>query len=142
MENIAQIVMGLSAAAIFIGAMFIMTPTGNISKSVRYVFTLVFFCSCIALFIGVGDIKLDFGSASGKTDYTAACELTKTQAEYICAAALKDNDISFNKISVSTDIDEAGGIFISSIKVYSSCDAEQIKKIINKTVQTKEVTVE
>lgn len=140
-DDIAQIVLGLSAAAIFIGAMFIMAPTGNMSKSVRYVFTLAFFCSCIALFMGMGDIELDFALTSDNTDYTAARSLTETQAEYICAAALRDNNISFDKISVSTDIDGEGGIFISSIEVLSSDEGALIKKIINETVLTKEVTV-
>ena len=141
MKSISQIVMGISASAIFIGALFILSPSGNTNKSVRYVFALAFLCSCVAMFSGVSGFKFDLTPKNKTPDYTTAANLTEHQAEYICAAALRDKNISFDKISVSTDIDEKTGIFISNIEVYSSVDEELIKKIINETVETKEVTV-
>ena len=141
MKNISQIVLGLSAAAIFIGAMFILSPSGSTNKSVRYVFALTFLCTCIGLFAGVSGVKFDFTTQNKAPDYTTAKKLTEHQAEYICAAALSDKNISFDKILVSTDIDESSGIFISNIEVYSAANDQLIKKIINETVLTKEVTV-
>lgn len=142
MKYVAQIVMGLSSAAIFIGAMFMLSPTGNTSKSVRYVFTLVFLCVSVSLFLRIGKVNIDFDFSDKSVNYNTAQKLTESQAERICEAALKDNNISFDKISVSTDINENDGIFISNIKVISNHDAAAIKNIINQVVQTKEVTVE
>ena len=142
MSQITQMVMGLSAAAIFIGAMFMLAPTGNMHKSVRYVFTLVFLCVCITIFLKLGKFNFDKFSVTQNTDYTVAQNLTKIQAEQICAAALPDNNISFNKISVITDNNEVGGIFISNVIIESDENADLIKKSIEQTVITKEVTVE
>lgn len=142
MTYITQIVMGLSAAAIFIGAMFMLSPSGNMHKSVRYIFTLVFLCACVSLFLKTGKVDFKSFSSERKIDYTSALKLTETQAERICAAALNDNNISFNKISVITDINESSGIFISNVFIRSDANPDQIKKIIKQTVITKEVTVE
>lgn len=142
MTYISQVVLGISAAAIFVGAMFMLAPSGNLSKSVRYVFTLVFLCVCITFFLKIGNREVRFVLDEPETDYTTAHNLTSIQAEKICSAALDDNNISYEKISVSTDINESDGIFISNVRIVSDDDAELIRTIINQTVMTKEVTVE
>lgn len=136
-----QIFLGFSAAAVTVGALLVLKPSGSTGKSVLYIFTLIFVCIAVSLVTKVkkADIQVSV-TPSGDMTSTAA-DMTAVQAEYICRAALTDAGISFNKISVNTDITDDGSIFISKITVYSPCDAQRITQTVTDTLQTNGVEV-
>lgn len=141
MNTLSGIILGISSSAILIGSLFILCPSGSMGRTLRYVFTLVFLCCCVALFLKIGKVELDFPEYDTAVDNTAAANMTAAQAEYICRAALIDQNISFSRINVFTDIDETGSIFIKRIEVVSTDSAEKIRQTIENTVVTKEVEV-
>ncbi len=137
----AQFVLGISAAAIFIGALFMILPGGAMQKSVRYVCSLVFICVCVTAFLKLGRVEFKVNSEKYEVDMSRAISLTNTQAQYICAAVLESADIKYEKISVNTDKDEQNSIFINSITVYSSADAKLIERTIRQSMEVKTVKV-
>ncbi len=141
MNTLSSIILGISSAAILIGSLFVLCPSGGMGRTLRYVFTLVFLGCCVSLFLKIGKVEFRFPEYETAVDNTVAAGMTAAQAEYICRAALIDQNISFSQINIFTDIDETGSIFIKRIEVVSRDNAEKIRQTINSTVVTKEVEV-
>lgn len=141
MKNLMQIFLGFSAAAVTVGALLILRPKGGTGKSVLYIFTLIFVCIAVSLVVKLGSADIDFSVPAAASYTTTAADMTASQAEYICAAALRDAGISFNKISVNTDINEEGSIFINMITVYSGENPELITKTVTDMIKTNGVEV-
>ena len=141
METLKQVLVGFSAAAIFIGALTQLYPSGSMKKTVKYAFSLLFLCICVTLFATALrlDIRVDLpDTASVSADITAAAN---AQAEYLCETLLKENEIDYKKVIVNTNIDENGGIYINSITVYTDCDSGKVREIFEKMVDGKRVTI-
>ncbi len=139
METVKNIVLGFCTAAVFLGALGFLAPEGGTKKSVKYAISLIFLCSTVALFTGLGKISLpNAKNNEPKVEYYGMGEAAvKTYVE----AALKDEKIEYKKISVETNITEGGDIYIKKITVYSSGNAKRIIGIIKNTVQTENVEV-
>ncbi len=141
MEALKQILVGFSAAAIFIGALTQLYPSGNMQKSVKYAFSLLFLCICVTFFVTALkiDIKVDLPSTdSVSADVTAAADV---QAQFLCETLLEENRIDYKKVIVNTNIDEYGSIYINSITVYTECEEDKVREIFEKMVDAKRVTV-
>ncbi len=141
METLKQILIGFSAAAIFIGALTGLYPSGNINKSVRYAVSLLFLCICVTLFSAVLKVKIDIEIPTLKTDTAEVTAAADIQAQYLCESLLADNEISYKKVAVDTNIDEFGSIYINSITVYTDCEENKVREIFEKTVDADVVTV-
>ena len=140
MKDLMQIFLGFSASAVCVGALLILKPKGGTGKSVLYIFTLIFMCIAVSLVVKIKTADFKFSVPTGAS-LTANADVTAASAEYICAAALHDAGVSFNKISVNTDIGENGSIFINKITVYSSGDAAIITKTVTDTIKTNGVEI-
>ena len=141
METLKQILIGFSAAAIFIGALTQLYPSGNISKSVKYAVSLLFLCICVALFTAVGKVEIDLEIPKVKTENTAVTAAANVQANYLCEALLKENNINYKKITATTNISNEGSIYINSITVYTDCDEQRVKEIFEKAIDKARVFV-
>lgn len=141
MEAIKQILIGFSAAAIFIGALTQLYPSGNINKSVKYAISLLFLCVCVTLFSVVGKVKINLDIPSQNTKSQSVTAAADVQAKYLCGVLLEENGINYKKIEVSTNINDTGSIYINSITVYTDCEEDRVKEILQKTVDLKQVTV-
>ncbi len=141
METLKQILIGFSAAAIFIGALTGLYPSGNINKSVKYAMSLLFLCICVTLFSAVLNVKIDMEMPTVKTEISAVTAAADVQAKYLCESLLADNKITYKKVSVDTNIDENGSIYINSITVYTDCEENKVREILEKTVDADVVTV-
>ncbi len=141
MNVFSQFILGISAAAVLIGALFMILPSGSMQKSVKYAFSLTFICICATAFLTLGKINFDFKVSSSAPDTANAQALTTAMAQQICGAVLKEKAITYEKIYVNTDKDETDSIFINSVTVYSSGDAALIEQAIRNAVEVKTVTV-
>lgn len=141
METLKQILIGFSAAAIFIGALTGLYPSGNINKSVKYAISLLFLCVCVTLFSAVLKVKINIEIPTVKTDTASVTAAADIQARYLCESLLTDNKITYKKVAVDTNIDEFGSIYINSITVYTDCEEDKVREIFEKTVDADVVKV-
>lgn len=113
------------AACIFIGALYILCPSGAMSKPTKYALELVFLLSVIsAATFSAGGLDLSlFENTAPVSDST---ELQIKTAEYVYSHALESAGIDFEKITLFTDKSEDGGIVITKITVFCTATSEEV----------------
>ncbi|MBQ0084452.1 MAG: hypothetical protein KBS52_06805 [Clostridiales bacterium] len=133
-----SIALGFCAAAIFFGALSFLAPSGNMKKSVRYAFSLVFLVFCIGLFSAFGkldEIKLEMPQVS------VSAASGNAYAEYLCGAVLKDAGITYKKITANTNIKENGDIYINKIRIETEERPDIVERRIREKLEAEKVEV-
>ena len=129
MSGISNFILSFCTVSVCIGALFILTPKGNLSKSVKYIFSLAFICClipCISLFKGF-TVNTDT-SYIFKEDNTSS--LVKTVITQSFEEALTKSGINFSKIYVLTDKTEDDSIIINEVIIFSDESIEKIKTVL------------
>ncbi len=142
MSEIKGIILGLCAASLVLGAVYMLRPKSNVEKSIRFAFAVVFLS--ITVVSGAGILKKDIKIAdiNVNADFiSTAEELTRVQAEYLAEQVLLENGCEFQKISVLTDKSVDGGIFIKRVTVISRYNPEEIRQSILSVIETDGVEV-
>ncbi|MBE6733588.1 MAG: hypothetical protein E7561_06305 [Ruminococcaceae bacterium] len=113
------------SAAMLFGGIFLLKPSGNTSKAVKYVFALIFLCIVISALL---NIKIDEISIDNKKIEQSinTASLSKDFLKLTFEEVLRGQDINFNKITVCTNKTENGSITISKVTVYSKDSPEKI----------------
>ena len=140
MNFIYSVLTAFCAACIFIGTLYILCPEGAISKSVKYLLSLVFLVSVIAATGAVvkkGDIELP----AVTTPEINTQNLDSANAELFYSYLLNREGIEFSKISVCTDKSDDGSIIISKVLIYSSQSREEILKVLAGVAEKTEVEI-
>lgn len=139
MTRLSDFFITFCVSAIFIGALLIICPNGQISKSVKYILSLVF-----TLLIISSALKINFDlnftpETEAINSYTEA--LDNKSAEYVYGQCLKAAKIEFSKISVLTNKSESGSIVISKVLIFSKEDKNKILSALSAVAQNFEVEV-
>lgn len=140
MNFLSSVITAFCAACIFIGSLYILCPDGAVSKSIKYILSLVFLISVIAAAGAVtnkGNIILPSPS-NYKIDTEA---LDTANAELIYSYLLRLGGIDFTKISVYTDKSEDGSIIISKVLIYSNQSREEILECLDGAAENTEVEI-
>ena len=98
-----QFFISFSVGCILIGALYILCPNGNISKPIRYVFSLIF----LVIIISAANIplkKIELPKAQTASTESSVTDMQISAAEYIYTYTLTANEINFSKIYFNTDI--------------------------------------
>lgn len=140
MNNILEAILGFCAAAIFIGAVSVLSPERNMSRPTKYVISLVFIVVSVSLFSVFGKAQIPTVNSNVSPDVQAN-DMLVYQTEYLCAALLRDNGIAAEKILVNTNIGSDGDIYISKITVYSNEDSQRIVQVVKSAFVTERVEV-
>lgn len=137
-NELKNMALGFCAAAVFLGALSFFAPSGNMKKPVKYAFSLVFLLFCTGLFSV-------FGKFSGKIPETPAVQadtgISESYAEYLCEAVMKDAGLSYKKITVKTNINENGGIYISEIRIITAEPKAAVEKAVKSQLETEKLEV-
>ncbi len=112
-------------SAIFIGAVFLICPSGKMSQPVKYVLSLVF---TLVIVSSVSKFQFDFDFTLPKTDaYTQNADAIKIQsAEFVLSECLKSSDINFSKIQIQTTNSNDNSIIINKVIIFSNEDKGKI----------------
>ena len=140
MGFIYSVITALCAACVFIGMLYILCPDGAVSKSVKYILSLVFLVSVTAAAGAVvpkGEISLPV-SSNINVD-TQNLDAANAELFYSCLLSL--SGIDFTKISVCTDKCEDGSISISKVLIYSNENREEILECLNGAAENTEVEI-
>ena len=134
-----QFVISFCAGCILIGSLYIICPEGNISKTVKAVFSLVFLVIIIsAANIPLKSIDLDFSPTTETANFN---DMQITAAEYVFSYTLSQQNINFSKIQLFTDILDDGSIVITKVVITSSEPKEKIINALGALVINREVEI-
>lgn len=140
MNWLTSVITAFCVSSVFLGALFILCPKGNVSNSVKYVLSLVFLVSVISA-AGVGVKKADFSFEDFSSQSVSADILEHLNIKLAFEEILQKNGISFKEITVFTDKLEAGGISINKVIIRSDCEKEKIIAALGEELKTIEVEV-
>ena len=140
MSGLTSFLTSLCAACVFIGAMHLICPDGNLGKPVKYVLSLVFLVTVISaagLLKGGFDTDISFEASAAVSEE----ELKTATARYVYGQALSAAEINFTEITVCTDKTEDGSIVISKVIIYSDCEKERILAALGAAAENIEVEI-
>ena len=139
MSNLATFFTSFCVSAILIGAFYVICPGGEISKSVKNIFSLIFTVVIISSALSIDPI-FDYSAEITKNEEVIN-SLDTYSAIYVYSECLKAEKIEFSEISVLTNKTEEGGIVISKVIIFSSEDKEKILSALSIVAQNIEVEV-
>lgn len=139
MNNLTSFFASFCVSSILIGALYIICPGGEISKSVKNIFSIVFTLVIISSALSI-EPDFDFTvSVPENGDYTTAIDTTT--AVYVYSECLKSEGIEFSEISVLTNKNQDGSIVISKVLIYSSEEKDKILGALSVIAQNIEVEI-
>lgn len=125
MSYLTEIVAAFCVVCVFIGALFMLCPEGKLSKSVKYVLSLVFLVSVMSV-AGMGRGKINFDFNFNQPVNLQTEQIDNLNLRLGVEELLRKNEINFEEIEVFTDKLENGGISINKVIIRSDCEKEKI----------------
>lgn len=129
MNSIYEFVTVFCSICLLFGGIYILKPTGNTAKTVKYIFSLIFVCVVLTAIFKIKTV--DFNLKSNVLNYELATDsLTENAIILTFSEALRSAEINFYKITVCTNKNEDGSISISKVTVISNEEKEKIIKTL------------
>ncbi len=122
-----EFITSFCVGSILIGSLYIICPDGNISKHIKYIFSLIF----LILIISAANIpfhSIDFNSLSPQISEIETENLQISAAKYVFSYTLTAQNINFKEISILTDKSDDGSIVIIKVIIVTN---EPRDKVIN-----------
>ncbi len=139
MKIFSQLITSFCASSVFIGMLYILCPDGVMSKSVKYLLSLTFLLSVIAVSFTVK--KSDFNFKAEEYTLQSSAEADTALARQVYATALKNAGINFKEITVCTNKAEDGSIIISKIIIQSNAESQKIMDALSEAAKNYEVEI-
>lgn len=125
MSYFTEIVSAFCVVCVFVGALYMLCPEGKLSKSVKYVLSLVFLVSVMAV-AGMGKGEFDFDINFSQKEDISIDQIENLNLKFAFEEILQKNGINFKEIEIFTDKLENGGISINKVIIRSDCEKEKI----------------
>lgn len=130
MNSINTFIIGFCGSCVLLGFLFILCPTGNMSKVTKYIFCLCFVCCVAGTVISLP--KPDFSYFdTNKSGEILSEQQVAVVAQTIFSEALGNSDINFRKIEVSTNKLHDGSIVISRVTVFTNENSLKVEQAIS-----------
>lgn len=140
MQALTSFFTAFCTGCILIGVLYIICPDGNIGKSVKYAFSLVF----LIIIISAANItvkKVDFNFPNIQTNLDTQENMQIASAEYIYSYTLRKANINFSKITVCTDKTADDSIVINKVVIFSNEEKSKIIKALDVLAKVREVEI-
>lgn len=128
MSGFSSFILAFCTMCVVMGGIYILCPTGSMSRSVKFALSLSFVCCLIS-----GIINLDIpeiGDFSLQSNTYKNEEMSAAATRLIFEDALTRGGINFSKIEVCTDKLADGSISITEVVVYSPDPPQKIEELI------------
>ena len=135
-----QFITSFCVGSILIGSLYIICPKGNISKQIKYVFSLVF----LIIVISAANVPLkniDFDAFSTVNTALETENLEISAAKYVFSYTLKKQNINFREISFFTDKTEGNGIVITKVVVTTDEPPQKVVNALTGLLDNREVEI-
>ncbi len=140
MNFLISFITSFCVAAVFIGCLYIICPNGNISKSVKYLLSLLFMVIVISCgTLNAVDYSFDFSLPPIVADTSEDMQIAS--AHYIYSYVLRANKINFTAITVCTDKLSDDSIVISKVIIYTDCESAEVLKALGELAESREVEI-
>lgn len=127
MSNLFSFLGGFCVSAVMLGALYLLIPNGNLSRSVKFGFCVCFLCMILGIVGVIPKISLTTETFYSGIDTTYTSELA---AKAVIKQALKSENISFTDVEIITSKSISGGIDIKEVTVYSPESKEKITSVL------------
>ena len=139
MTNLNSFFISFCVSSILIGSFYILCPDGQISKSLKNIFALVF---TLIIITSVSGIKFDFDYTPQIPQNDETVNAIDTSAAiYVYSECLKSCEIDYEKISVLTTKNDDGSIVIRKVLIFSKEEKEKILNALSVVAQNIEVEI-
>lgn len=129
MEHIRNIAIAFCAAAIFTGAVGLLSGR-TLEKSIRYITALILLCTVLTSIVGA-DWNLEVNSPDTKVPKTETLEaLSIYEAEYLITELLRQHTVNFEKITVTSTKTEDDCIIINEIAIKGADDRKKTESAL------------
>lgn len=135
-----QFITSFCVGSVLIGSLYIICPKGNISKQVKYIFSLIF----LLIIISAANVPLksiDFYALSPNNIQIDTEALETTAAEYVFSYTLKKQNINFQKISIFTDKTDDGSIVITKVVIVTNEPPQKVTNALAGLLDNREVEI-
>lgn len=139
MNYITSFLTAFCVSSVFIGCLHIICPEGNLSKPVKYLFSLLFIVIIISSATFFTDTEIDFTAPT--VNIESQDELQIASAEYIFSYVLSANGINFSEITVCTDKSADSSIVISKVIIHTDCKKEKVLTALGELSKNREVEI-
>lgn len=140
MNSIYEFITVFCSICLLFGGIYILKPSGNTGKTVRYIFSLIFVCVILTAIFKIKN--LDFSLNTNSTNYEISHDsLTESAIVETFKEALRSSNINFSKITVCTNKNDDGSISISKVTVISDEQLEKIREALGSTRAEYEIEV-
>ena len=129
MNAIKGFIISFCSSSIVLGFLFMLCPSGSISKSVKYIFCLCLMCCVVASASMLKEPDFSFFSKDSQGEILTEKNVAVT-AQMIFSEALTKEKINFRKITVDTNKLADGSITIDKVIVYTSESLITITQLI------------
>jgi hypothetical protein len=128
-NGINSFIIGFCSSCVLLGFLYILCPSGNMSKVTKYIFCLCFVCCVVGTIVSVS--KPDFSYFEhNKNIEILNQQQANSVANMIFSEALSSNNINFRKIDITTNKLSDGSIVISRVTVFTSEDSSKVSQVI------------
>lgn len=140
MNSIYEFITVFCSICLLFGGIYILKPTGNTAKTVKYIFSLIFVCVVLTAIFKIKNF--DFSLKQNSVDYQISYDsLTESAITKTFSEALRSSNINFSKITVCTNKNDDGSISISKVTVISDEPKEKITEALGATSAEYEIEV-
>lgn len=130
MMGINHFIISFCTGCVLLGFLYMLCPSGNMSAPVKYVFCLCFVCCVIGTALSIPSPDFLEFEKIGNTDILTE-QNTAVTAQSVFGEALRQQNISFRKITVNTNKLQDGSIFISKVTVYTSEPTQNVLAVLD-----------
>lgn len=130
MMGINHFIISFCTGCVLLGFLYMLCPSGNMSAPVKYVFCLCFVCCVIGTALSIPSPDFSEFEKIGNTDILTE-QNTAVTAQSVFGEALRQQNISFRKITVNTNKLQDGSIFISKVTVYTSEPTQNVLAVLD-----------
>ena len=129
MSGINSFIVSFCGGCILLGVLYMLCPTGNMSKSVKYVFCLCFVCMVVGAALSIKPPDLSMFDDIKHTEILTEQNVAVT-AQTVFGEALTQISINFRKITVDTNKISDGSIVINRVTVYTDEPQQKVTQVI------------
>lgn len=139
MSTLNSFFVSFCVSAILLGSFFIICPDGQITKSVKNIFSLLFTLIIISSALSIKlDLNYSFDALQNNDTVTG---IDTSGAIYVYSECLKSAEIEFTEISVLTTKNDDGSIIISKVLIFSKAEKNEILNALSVVAQNIEVEI-
>ncbi len=135
-----QFITSFCVGSVLIGSLYIICPKGNISKQIKYIFSLVF----LVIIISAANVPLkniDFHTPSSVDLQIDTEDLEISAAKYVFSYTLKNQNINFKEISIFTDKAPDNSIVITKVVIVTNEPPQKVRNALAGLLDNREVEI-